>query len=223
MIQASKKTELCLSKEVIMKIIKSSNKSIVMRKKAKATFTQLFFPIGIIGTVFSFYPDPYNPSLLGILLSWITGLLIALTGYWNVLKPKLSTKLIMMVLIGNFLLAGGIQGLRYLPYSWIWIAILIIFYCLAWTLPMISVNLSRAIFDELFAPKTRFGRFLQVLGVVLVSCGGILGGALGRHESSENRTWIIMITVGICSGIASIILAQVSAYQLWVKFQEQKS
>lgn len=177
----------------------------------------------MIGTVFSFYPDPYNPSLSGIGFSWITGLLVALAGYWNVQKPKLGIQLIMVLLIGNFLLTGGIQGLRYLPFSWIWIATLVILYCLAWALPIINVSLSKAIFDELFAPKTRFGRFIQVLGVVLVSGGGILGGTLGRHASNENKAWIILITVGICSGIASIILAEVSAYQLWVKYQKQKA
>jgi hypothetical protein len=202
--------------------MKYHSKSTLQNKKANAAFSQLFFPIGIIGTVFSLYPDPYNPSLPGIIFSWVTGLLVALAGYWYAHKPKLSTQLIMMILLGNFLLAGGIQGLRFLPYSWIWIAILIIFYCLAWVLPKMNMSLSRAIFDELFTPKTRFGRFLRVLGVVLISCGGILGAALGRHASSENRTWIILVIVGICSGIASIILAQVSAYQLWVKYQDQK-
>lgn len=200
-----------------------SKKVKVMTKKANATFSQLFFPIGIIGTVYSLYPDPYNPSLPGIILSWVTGLLVALAGYWNVLNPKLRTQLIMMVLIGNFLLAGGVQGLRYLPYSWIWIAILTTIYCLAWALPLINEDFARAIFDELITPKTRFGRFLQILGVVLVSGGGILGAAFGRHESSNNRAWMILITVGVCSGISSIILAQVAAYQLWVKYQAQKT
>jgi hypothetical protein len=179
--------------------------------------------LAILGTVYSYMPDGSQPSITGIVFSWLTGLLIGVCGYWNWSKPNIVAEGIATVALGNLCAAAGIRGMGYLPVGWIWVTLFLVLYLAAWILPRFNLAMAKFLHDEMYTPKTRLGRFLQILGMGLIGGGGALGASIGRSASRNHHEVLVVIISGLGFGFIAVIFAQVNGYKLWVKHQQQIS
>ena len=116
-----------------------------------------------------------------------------------------------------FFAMGARSLISQLPNGWIWIALLLACYILAWLIPVLDPKLSALIWREQTAPETRIGKgcmgFFLKFSPTIMALGPIGGIYLSRH--GYDNIFFLIFGIGMC--LLAIILGQLISHQLWPK------
>jgi hypothetical protein len=163
-------------------------------------------------------PDPTNPPIIGLIIFGSLSLITAIGNYWHNEKPNMFTLYLELGGTTSFFLAWGIYGIRQIFSSWILLTVLICVYVLIWALPFLLSDLSRNMYKEIMAPKSRITKIMMIIFCALIGGSGMGGAITGRALIRLLGVYLAMGIFGIEMYIFCIILALLFSYQAWENY-----
>jgi MFS family permease len=193
----------------------------VLKSLGVSLLALLFF--GAVGTMIAIVPDPKHRSIIGLVTAWGLSLVIAVSGFSNMLKPNLLALFMVEFSLSTLFLAAAIHGWGTYLSGWIWIVPLSGAYLLAWILPILNPSLARVLSNEQMAPNKRLGKNLSLIVLCIAGVSGILGAFLGLLSHRLLGTYTpAMLFIGTLGAFCAIGLGQYYSYQLWERRQKEK-
>ena len=159
------------------------------------------------------------PSIIMLVVAGLALLLGTLFTVWAWKDHTLVPRLGGTVVVTMFFLAMGIWfwGV-FLDGVWLWgvVALILILYTVAWTLPAISSAASSLLWREQATPQTRVGRriFTWDLGLGLGGAG-VVGASFGTSLSRTGNVALASLIVAVGMSAVAIFMAQGFSHQLW--------
>lgn len=169
---------------------------------------------GGMGFVLAAVPPPFSPW--GVRLGVLLGSVALLGWIWNWRAYGWWSRLSLAAAFSLLVLAMGMRGLHFvLPDFWVWAAPLQAAYLLAWVLPATSPGLSRLIYREQVAPRSRLGRGCLSIALAVGGTAGALGASLGMFGSRFEETSAVGWVIGVIGSAVAVGIASVNAWELW--------
>jgi hypothetical protein len=176
--------------------------------------------VGGMGTLIAYEPDFRGTPVLGLATVWTLTLAIGVGGFWNARRPGWQAEAVVTFSLTSLFLAAAIHALG--PYfsGWLWITLLSLGYLLAWALPFLNPHLAGALSDEQLRPRTRLGRMMPLVLLVLAVLGVLAIGLFsGRHAGPVNP---VMLFIGTASALVAVGTGQTFAWQVRQKWEQEK-
>jgi hypothetical protein len=165
----------------------------------------------IVSTIIASCIPPF--SLFFLLLTFCTGMLSIATGiYGNYWRNK---ELTLIYHITAYMLLSLLMALRFwdisIGLSWPLMLSILPWLIFAAILPFTNKSLSQFLYYEQFAPQTKIGRFIYILGMGAMPTIGVLGASLGRRMSLEENNLEFSI-IGLAAYLVFIALSYNAFY-----------
>jgi hypothetical protein len=187
--------------------------------KALAWSLLLCVIVGGVGTLIAFEPDFRGTPVLGLVTVWTLSLAIGVGGFWNARRPSWIAVFVVLFSLTTLFLASAIHALG--PYfsGWLWIALLALAYLLAWIQPLLDSRLAKALSDEQLRPRTRLGRNIPLLLLVLAVAAVLVIGVFHYRHAGPVRP--VMLFIGAVSALLAVGTGQTFSYQVRQKWERE--
>ena len=144
----------------------------------------------------------------------ITSIIFAIPiAIWNWKVYSKASRKTLTALLSIQILIIGFRSWNQV-YSHFWLYPMTGAYILAWFLPAIDPALSKLLWREQTAPKTKLGRLILGLSLSLVPVAGVLGSSIGMFRSRFEGITGMYLIAGPLSFVTAIAIA-ISSYQIW--------
>lgn len=166
---------------------------------------------GTFGLIITFMPPRTGFShIFGI-----TSIFFAVSiGIWNWKVYSWASRTTLSVLWSiQFLTIGFRSWTQVYPTFWLYPMVGV--YILAWILPAFYPSLARFLWREQTAPKTKIGRIILGLSLIMVPIAGVLGTSIGMFKARFEGIMGTYLIAGPLSFVAAIGMAFSFSYQLW--------
>jgi hypothetical protein len=186
------------------------------------TFLGSLFFLGFFGIMGSNFATPYFTIVDKqriIAISWILGGIIAITNIWRNTNPKVISEYVFFLSFSCPFMVCAIQGFYFITGNHLFTALIIFFEISVWFIPFVLKDKSHQFVSNSKSTKTKFGKALLVIFILITSFGVPFGSQIGKLSSRANDGGFMYMTFhGIINCLLVISISSVASFYSYTKY-----